>query len=248
MQGMRRTLGNYRGKSLPVLTAAQLTGRDDSHLTETAGGYLLQPDAAAAFAALQSDAAEAGFRLAIASAFRSFERQCAIFNSKALGQRTVHDDAGNTLDLSVLTPEARLHAILRFSALPGTSRHHWGTDLDVFDAAAVSEDYAVQLTPAEVAPGGPFDALHCWLDERMAVGASHGFYRPYAADRGGVAPERWHLSYAPVAVACGASLSIELVREALAQVDHALGEVVIQELPEQMARYVEVPEGWCPRL
>ena len=43
----------------------------------------------------------------------------------------------------------------------------------------------------EVARGGVFDSLHSWLDARMAAGESHGFYRPYARDRGGVAPERW---------------------------------------------------------
>ena len=38
---------------------------------------------------------------------------------------------------------------MRWSAIPGSSRHHWGTDLDVYDAAAVTPDYQVQLTPQE---------------------------------------------------------------------------------------------------
>ena len=54
----------------------------------------------------------------------------------------------------------------------------------------------------EVAAGGLFDPLHRWLDERMAVNESHGFFRPYDKDRKGVAPERWHLSYAPRSVSC----------------------------------------------
>ena len=104
--------------------------------------------------------------------------------------------------MASLSAEQQLHAILRFSAIPGTSRHHWGTDLDVFDAAALPQDYQLQLSPQEVAPGGMFDPLHCWLDQRMAAGEVHGFFRPYGQDRGGVAPERWHLSYAPMAAGC----------------------------------------------
>ena len=227
------------------------TGRDETGLVEVGDGHRLLPGTAEAFAALQADAADAGFRLAIASAYRSFDRQCAIFNRKARGLRPVHDDAGTALDLAALSPEQALHAILRFSALPGASRHHWGTDLDVYDAAAVPDDYEVQLSPAEVAPGGPFDALHCWLDERMAAGASHGFYRPYAEDRGGVAPERWHLSHAPLARRFEQALTADLLREtwrqALGGEGLALQELVEDRLDQLFARYVTVGEGWCPR-
>jgi len=231
---------------LDTLTQEQLTGRSDDHLVELPGGHRLLPEAAEAFVKLQADAADAGFELSIASAYRSFDRQCAIFNAKASGARPVHDDAGSPLDVTALTEHQRLHAILRFSALPGTSRHHWGSDLDVYDAAAVPADYAVQLTPEEVEPGGPFDALHSWLDAQMAAGRSHGFYRPYAADRGGVAPERWHLSYAPVAIACATALTSDVITQALASADLEMSEAVLAELDALIARYVVVDEGWCP--
>lgn len=227
------------------LTLAQLTGRDDSHLQTLADGHRLHPQAAAAFARLQAAARDAGFELAIASSYRSYQRQLAIFNGKASGQRPVHDDAGRPLDMRALTAEQKLAAILRFSALPGTSRHHWGTDLDVFDAAAVPAGYQVQLDPAEVAPGGIFDALHCWLDERMAAGESHGFYRPYAEDRGGLAVERWHLSYAPLARPCERLLRAEDLRRCW-QGELELGELVERELETILARYVAVADNWCP--
>ncbi len=233
-----------------VLDPRQLTGADDSHLVELEGGHRLQRAAAEAFRCLQRDAREAGFGLAIASSFRSFQRQLEIWNGKALGERPVHDDRGERVELAALAPRARLHAILRYSALPGTSRHHWGTDLDVYDAGALAAGESVQLLPSEVAPGGVFDALHNWLDARMAAGASHGFYRPYAADRGGVAPERWHLSFAPLALACGRCLSVGLLRECwsreLARDSLALREEVERALPEILQRYVAVPGGWCP--
>lgn len=235
-----------------ALDARQLTGLDDSHLVTLADGHRLQREAASAFARLQSDARNAGFELAIASSFRSFERQLVIWNGKASGARKVHDDAGREVDITRLAPAEQLHAILRFSALPGTSRHHWGTDLDVYDAAAVPPDYRVQLSPSEVAAGGVFDALHNWLDARMAAGESHGFYRPYNEDRGGVAPERWHLSYAPDAVACAAQFRTELLFDcwdcAQAGEGLLLREEIERCLPQLLDRYMRVPPDWCPAV
>ena len=181
-----------------ALNPRQLTGLDDTHLVTLADGHRLQSEVARAFTALQSDARNAGFELSIASSFRPFCRQLAIWNGKADGTRPIHDDQGRPISIERLSRTEQLHAILRFSAMPGTSRHHWGTDLDVYDAAAVPSEYPLQLSPDEVAAGGVFDRLHCWLDERLAAGESHGFFRPYGKDRGGVAPERWHLSYAPL--------------------------------------------------
>ncbi len=231
-----------------VLTADQLTGRDERHLVELAGGHRLQPAAAAAFALLRADAREAGFDLAIASSYRSYARQRLIWNGKAGGERPVHDDNGNPVPVLTLDAAERIRVILRFSALPGTSRHHWGTDLDVYDAAAVPAGYVLQLSPQEVAPGGPFDPLHRWLDARMAAGDSHGFYRPYGIDRGGVAPERWHLSYAPLAASCGGRVTAALLRDCW-ECDPQpllLRKELETRLPELLARYVEVPDDWCP--
>lgn len=173
-------------------------GLDTSGLVETEGG-LLHPDAAIAFAQLQSAASAAGLDLRIASAYRSFERQLAIWNGKLNGERRVCDEQDRPLEVMNLSIAERVSAVLRFTALPGSSRHHWGTDIDVFDASAVAHGYKVQLSAAEVAVDGCFAPLHNWLDERIESGNSFGFYRPYDQDRGGVAQERWHLSFAPVA-------------------------------------------------
>jgi LAS superfamily LD-carboxypeptidase LdcB len=225
-----------------ALTRRELTGLDDSHLVAVPGGHRLQPAAAEAFEKLQADARRSGFELAIASSFRSFERQMLIFNQKAAGLRPVHDDGGRAVTMAGLAPPEQLRAILRFSALPGTSRHHWGTDLDIYDAAAVEADYQVRLEPKEVVPGGVFDAMHCWLDERIAAGESRGFYRPYAEDRGGVAPERWHISYAPLADACARRLTRELLISCWECEPEAAGlrlrEEIERALPDIMTRYI----------
>jgi LAS superfamily LD-carboxypeptidase LdcB len=231
-----------------MLTPRQLTGRDESHLVELDGGHRLLGEVAEAFEALRADAAGAGFDLAIASGFRSFERQRRIWNGKADGSRPVHDDAGAPVAIEALEPAARLRAILRFSAIPGTSRHHWGTDLDVFDAAAMPEGYRLELSPAEAGPGGLFDALHRWLDQRMAIDQSFGFFRPYAVDRGGTAPERWHLSYAPLAQACALRCNPDLLQSAWdAGGTLALRSEIEAAWPDLFARYIDVPPGWAGR-
>jgi len=235
---------------LMSLDPQQLTGLDDSHLVSVTGNHRLQADVAEAFTCLQRDAAQAGFELTIASSFRSFSRQLLIWNGKASGERAVHDDGGVPVDMAALPAMEQVHAILRYSALPGASRHHWGTDMDIFDAAALPEGQNVQLVPGEVAPGGIFDPLHNWLDERMAADESQGFFRPYGVDRGGVAPERWHLSYAPLALNCGNRFSVDLLRERWVRELQPGGMLLRREVEDALQgilqRYVSVPEGWCP--
>lgn len=165
--------------------------------------------AGAALRRLQIRAEQAGFELKVASGFRDYARQLGIFNGKACGTRTVTDDAGRVLDCRQFSTEDWLHAVLRYSALPGTSRHHWGTDFDVWDARAVPRHYVLQLTPEEYSASGPFAGLSQWLDERIRKDDAEGFFRPYALDLGGVAPEAWHLSFRPAAREMGAMLCPE---------------------------------------
>ncbi len=109
-------------------------------------------------------------------------------------------------------------------------------------------DYRLRLAPDEVEEGGAFAPLHDWLDERMAVGESEGFYRPYEVDRGGVAAERWHLSYAPLARSCEGRVTAAVLRESW---DRAPGPLLLREAVEPeldalVERYVAVPADWCP--
>jgi LAS superfamily LD-carboxypeptidase LdcB len=149
-----------------------------------------------AFSRLQQRAKRQGFDLRIASSYRDYERQLAIFNGKVSGQRPVTDDHGLVLSRADCAALPWLLRILRFSALPGVSRHHWGSDCDVFDAARISRD-SLQLVPREYDAQGPCGALSQWLTEQIERDDAEGFFRPYDRDRGGVAPEPWHLSYRP---------------------------------------------------
>jgi len=219
------------------MTPAELTGQARSHLAAVDGGeLLLHREAVGAFLALREGAARAGIELTLASAFRDFERQRAIWNAKYRGERPVLDAAGVAIDVHPLEPAARVAAILAWSALPGGSRHHWGTDIDVFDRAAVAPGYPLQLVGAEYAADGVFGRLSDWLDGNMR---RYGFYRPYGSARGGVQPEPWHLSFAPVAEPARKSLTVELLAAALHGRD-VLGEAaILASLPAIHARYLQ---------
>lgn len=228
---------------LPSLFYAQCTGCDSSHLSDFAGrGDCHQLGAAtlAAFRQLQDAAQSDGFELAVASAHRGFQRQLAIWNSKAAGQRPVLDSAGAPLDIAQLSERQRVFAILRWSALPGASRHHWGTDLDVYDAAALPAGQVLQLDASECVAGGVFADFHQWLGQRIAGGEAYGFYRPYSEDRGGVAPEPWHISFAPEASQFEQQMDPVQLREFIAAQDIALREIVLDEFDEIYQRFIVV--------
>jgi LAS superfamily LD-carboxypeptidase LdcB len=222
--------------------AALLTGHSELHLCSSSDATLLgapvHRDVVGPFLELQHDARRAGFDLRILSGFRGFERQLAIWNRKATGHLAVLDDDAVPLDIATLSERDLVFAILRWSALPGTSRHHWGTDLDIYDLAAKPDGYEIQLVPEEVDAGGMFAPLHAWLDGRIASGDARGFFRPYDRDRGGVAPERWHLSHAPTAASCERQLTKALLREVVAHADMRLKHVVLQSLDEIYERFV----------
>lgn len=232
---------------MPVVTAtaaspANLVGQSQTHLCSAEDAEILgapvHRDAVEPFLELRAAAAKEGFDLAIDSGFRSFERQLSIWNRKATGQLAVLDSQARPLDIARLKPRELVFAILRWSALPGASRHHWGTDLDVSDRAAKPAGYEIQQVPEEVEAGGMFGPLHQWLDRRIAAGAAFDFFRPYDADRGGVAPERWHLSYGPVAATYLRLLTPDLLKEMVERADLRLKDVVIENLAEIYRRFV----------
>jgi len=219
-----------------------LTGRTETHLCATGDaeglGAPVHREVVGPFRRLREEAAREGFDLRILSGFRGFDRQLSIWNRKAGGELSVLDGAAVPLDIGTLTAGELVFAILRWSALPGASRHHWGTDVDVIDAAARPEGYEVELVPEEVESGGMFGPLHDWLDVRIAASTSFGFFRPYDRDRGGVAPERWHLSCAPVAAPFVSELTPDVLRDTVQGAEMRLKDVVLDHLEEIFERFV----------
>lgn len=213
-----------------------LTGRTSTHIATLPGEKIgVHRESLDALRGMQAAAQKAGFDLQVVSGFRDFASQLRIWNLKATGQRPLLDAKGKVLEFAKLSQQEIVYAILRWSALPGASRHHWGTDIDVIDRKSVPDGYQVQLIPTEVAPQGMFGKLHAWLDANLE---KHGYFRPYAEDLGGVSPERWHLSYAPLAEKFFDAYSLEMLEGAIESAEMALKDVVLDELPKIFERYV----------
>ncbi len=83
--------------------------------------------------------------------------------------------------------------ILQASSAPGISRHHFGTDFDLFDP---------DMNPAEWEAGRTFADEYSWLRRNAST---YGFIQTFTATstfmRMGYIEERWHWSYFPIAQA-----------------------------------------------
>ncbi len=208
------------------LTLEELTGQTRSHVQQVEG-FALHPLALQALTSLQEAAAKQGFQLAVFSAFRDFNAQCRIWNLKWRGDRPLYDAHAQPLDPTQLTDFERMRAILAWSALPGTSRHHWGSEIDLFDNSALAPGWRVELLPWEYATGGPFFPLTEWLAKEAA---NYGFFRPYRVFQGGVQPEPWHYSYAPVSEPALRQLNKKGVWQALQTAPLEAKELIFERL------------------
>jgi LAS superfamily LD-carboxypeptidase LdcB len=185
---------------------------------------------------LKKSALQAGFSLKVESAFRSFEKQLSIWNRKAFGELPLLDKNGEVIQKLPENETEMMYCILFWSALPGCSRHHFGTDIDVSDASAVSENYEVQLTPQEC--NGVFAPFHEWLSECIASGKSFGFNRIFEPGRGKIQPEKWHLSHLPTARKIQDSFSIDTLKAIYEKTDIACKNAIIENLEKLLDEYV----------
>ena len=219
------------------MTQDQLLGLDESHLILVGRGpHRLTAATAAAFNDMQVAAAHEGHNLQAASSWRSFERQLAIWNGKWRGERPLLDADNRPLDALQLGEAERLHAILRWSALPGTSRHHWGTDLDIYDPDCLPAGTRLALEPWEYEAGGWFADLGEWLGDHMS---DFGFFLPYAKPLDaaqGVAYEPWHISFA--LESAEQRLDPDALALCLQQADIEGKACILSHLDEILARYV----------
>ncbi|WP_068547638.1 M15 family metallopeptidase [Thalassotalea crassostreae] len=216
------------------VTAQQITGQCDDHIHYFSDALGIHKDMVAAWEKFTQAAAKDGFKLAIVSGFRNFERQLAIFNGKLDGSRAVTDINNQTVELATLPVAEKLDAILLFSALPGGSRHHWGCDIDVYDPELISKQ-ELALEPWEYEQGGPLYKLNKWLDNNMQ---EYGFYRPYDSYRGGVAAEPWHLSYQPVAKHFEQQLTLNVINECLSTSKIECKDDIIANLEQIYRKYI----------
>lgn len=220
----------------------ELTGRAFTHIVHVDVGNVpdarpcrLHRETVQSFLEMRAAAAADGLDLTVVSGFRDFEAQVRIWNAKFRGDRILYSREGHALDHASLTPAQAVEAILHWSALPGASRHHWGSEIDVIDRAALPAGHAARLLPAEYEADGPFAALTVWLERNMA---RFGFFKPYRIDHGGVSPEPWHLSHAPVSIPALAQLTEDALRRAVMESDMEGKDLALERLPVIYGQYV----------
>lgn len=212
----------------------ELLGKTTRHLVLFQDRYFIHKKVLDDFKSLVSEGLKRGFSIELVSSFRDYQAQLGIWNAKALGSRVLLDDQGMELDYSLLSSREVLYAILRWSAIPGFSRHHWGSDLDIFDSNKMKQE-DVRLTPQEVAPKGACGELHLWLDEYLPHSA---FFRPYAQDLGGVQVEKWHLSHREVSRDYFKNLNLDFFIDEMRKTSMMLAEEVLSEAEKIFCQFV----------
>lgn len=144
----------------------------------------LREEAHDAFVEMRKAALADGIDIKIVSSYRSFDRQAAIFERKYLKYT---DDGMEPLDA--------IEKIIEYSTIPGTSRHHWGTDVDLIDGSQKVDGDVLVASKFETE--GPYEKFKLWMDENSE---KFNYYLVYTDNpkRRGFKYEPWHYSYAPL--------------------------------------------------
>lgn len=149
-------------------------------------GMYLRKDAYEAFLRMYEAAKKDGVTLTILSATRNFDYQKGIWEGKWTGARAVEN--GKDASKAYPNPRERALKILEYSSMPGSSRHHWGTDMDL--NALNNEHFE----------SGQGLKTYQWLVDNAP---GFGFCQPYSPKGEnrpyGYNEEKWHWSYLPVA-------------------------------------------------
>lgn len=171
------------GKLTPRQQDSMLIAINRSYASRS--GMLMHREAYEAFIRMHEAAKADGITLTIISSWRSFEMQKTIWEDKWNGRQIL---SGNIRATSISDPTKRAAEILRFSSMPGTSRHHWGTDIDINN---LNHSYF---------NSGKGKQEYNWLRNNAA---RYGFCQPYTPlverNNTGYDEEKWHWSYMPVA-------------------------------------------------
>ncbi len=147
-------------------------------------GMYLRSACYEAFRQMADHARDDGIDLVIISAMRNFDRQKLIWEAKWRGDRLVD---GQKLPESHPEPLSRAMKILEYSSMPGSSRHHWGTDIDINALTNEYFSYGKGLREFQ------------WLQTHAS---QYGFCQVYtdkSHGRTGYEEEKWHWSYLPIA-------------------------------------------------
>lgn len=165
--------------SQSIISSEELIGKGSPTLFGE--GYNLREEAHLAFLKMKAEAEKDGINLAAVSSYRSYSHQKRIWERKFKRFKS-----------QGLSTENSINKIIEYSTIPGTSRHHWGTDIDIYDANKKHSGGILQ--PENYHGNGPFCKLKEWMDTHANT---YGFYLVYTdnANRKGFKYEPWHYSY-----------------------------------------------------
>lgn len=147
---------------------------EDRHTAGSARGQYLRKETYEAFKRMAEAAKKDNVQLIIISATRNFFQQKSIWERKWQAESVID----NEID--------RAKKILLYSSMPGTSRHHWGTDMDLNN---LNNEYF---------DSGEGLIIYEWLKTHAH---EFGFCQPYTSKingRTGYEEEKWHWSYTPL--------------------------------------------------
>lgn len=168
----------------------------------------MQEEVYEAYERMRQAAAKEGIEIKVVSAHRSYDRQREIWNAKY-----------KTLTLQGLPAKDAIQEIITYSTLPGTSRHHWGTDIDIIDNA--NPQSGDVLLAEKFYGDGPSSALRSWMNRNAA---DYGFLEVYTdhPNRKGFAHEPWHYTYHSLSKAYLEVLTNQVISE-IAKDEQLLG-------------------------
>lgn len=219
------------------LSNLQMMGVEATHVSPipNAPSHFLEHATLNAFLNMQTAAKADGIDLQVCSSFRSFDKQLSIWNRKWTGVLPILDMQSKLIRTDKFSDAEKIHSIMHWSALPGASRHHWGTDFDVYDKQSVERHgHRFELIPSEYCDGGPCFLLNQWL-EKHAI--EFGFYRPYEKYNGGVAREPWHYSYQASASLVIEQFELASLHTQLAESEILGKQTVLELLPSLFTQY-----------
>mgnify|MGYP001278967227 CR=1 FL=1 len=144
--------------------------------------FTILPEVKIALEEMTQAARNDGIEIKVVSAYRSYDRQKDIWNSKF-----IRFEKQGFKNLAIVDQ------IIKYSTIPGTSRHHWGTDIDIIDGSQL--DKGDLLVSKKFHGNGPYNNLRNWMEVNAK---KFGFLKPYNQDpkRKGFLYEPWHYSYA----------------------------------------------------
>ena len=192
----------------------ELMGKEDIKLY--GDGINLRKEAHDAFVEMKKAAQADGIEMKIVSSYRSFDRQAVIFERKYL--KYTEEEGMEPLDA--------IEKIIEYSTIPGTSRHHWGTDIDLIDGSPKVDGDV--LVASKFGTGGPFEKFKLWMDENSK---KYNYYLVYTDDpkRRGFKYEPWHYSYAPLSIPMLKSFRLKNIMKQLEQEDFLGGDHLTTE-------------------